>query len=363
FWESRVSCAGRFLSLTTIVSAIRSWTQQRLGWVKYWTKPKPPSNMEAPYPKARSIDCQNVMRSWTSETTRIPTRRFPRVRPSARRVSRPDDRTEWRGSRCSRRNANRRRQPAPSILCISRAERLRGRCCDPGCRSVCRGACRLCGHFRSDACGCPENAGRVRFFPQPASRRRDRQVPCGSWSLRQQSWGQWGEQSDDDSIHALRKALDLGLNFIDTAAGYGNGRSEQLIARVLKERGSRDQVIVATKTPPAPGDWPPSPYCRAEERFGEKYLRENIEERLKNLATDRIDVLQLHTWTRAWNAQPLPLQTLEKLRKEGKVRFFGLSTPEQDQNCVVELMQHGLLDVVQVIYNIFEQEPAAQLLP
>jgi aryl-alcohol dehydrogenase-like predicted oxidoreductase len=185
------------------------------------------------------------------------------------------------------------------------------------------------------------------------------EIGFGAWAI----GGSWGEQSEDDSLAALRKSLDLGLNFIDTAAGYGNGKSEQLIARVLKEHGNRDQVVVATKTPPAPGSWPPSPYCRAEERFGEKYLRENVEERLKNLDTDRIDVLQLHTWTRAWNENALPLQTLEKLRKEGKVRFFGLSTPEHDQNCVVELMQHGLLDVVQVIYNIFEQEPAAQLLP
>ncbi len=74
-------------------------------------------------------------------------------------------------------------------------------------------------------------------------------------------------------------------------------------------------------------------------------------------------MLQLHTWTRAWNSEAAPLRILEKLRDEGKVRFFGISTPEQDQNCVVELMQRGLIDVVQVIYNIFEQEPAAQLLP
>src|ERR1700722_14640925 len=185
------------------------------------------------------------------------------------------------------------------------------------------------------------------------------EIGFGAWAI----GGSWGKQSDDDSLDALRKALDLGVNFIDTAAGYGNGHSEQLIARVLKERGGRDQVVVATKTPPAPGHWPPSPYCRAEERFGEKYLRENVEERLRNLGTDRIDVLQLHTWTRAWNENAAPLATLEKLRKEGKVRFFGISTPEQDQNCVVELMQRGLLDVVQVIYNIFQQEPAAQLLP
>jgi aryl-alcohol dehydrogenase-like predicted oxidoreductase len=185
------------------------------------------------------------------------------------------------------------------------------------------------------------------------------EIGFGAWAI----GGSWGQQSEDDSLLALNKALDLGLNFIDTAAGYGGGKSEQLIARVLKERGLRDKVIVATKTPPAAGPWPPSPYCRAEERYAESYLRQNIEDRLRQLDTDHIDVLQLHTWTRAWNDDAAPLAVLEKLRNEGKVRFFGLSTPEHDQNCVVDLMRRGLLDVVQVIYNIFEQEPAAELLP
>ena len=185
------------------------------------------------------------------------------------------------------------------------------------------------------------------------------EIGFGAWAI----GGGWGTQSDEESLKALHRALDLGVNFIDTAAGYGEGRSERLIAKVLKERGDQDKVIVATKTPPAPGTWPPSPYDAADERFSEKYLRENVEERLRNLGTEAIDVLQLHTWTRAWNAQAEPLRLLEKLRAEGKVRWFGISTPEHDQNCVVELMQRGLIDVVQVIYNLFEQEPAAQLLP
>jgi len=162
-------------------------------------------------------------------------------------------------------------------------------------------------------------------------------------------------------VAALNRALDLGVNFIDTAAGYGDGRSERIIAGVLKAR--RDSVTVATKTPPADGPWPPSPYCVATERYPEKYLRENVEQRLRNLGTDRIDILQLHTWTRAWNRRPEPFEVLSKLKKEGKIRFVGVSTPEHDQNSVIGLMREGWVDVVQVIYNIFEQEPAAELLP
>ena len=129
----------------------------------------------------------------------------------------------------------------------------------------------------------------------------------------------------------------------------------------MKERS--ETVYVATKTPPAPGPWPPSPYCVAEERYPESYLRENVDERRRYLDTDCIDVLQLHTWTRAWNKDPKPLDVLKKLQAEGKIRYIGISTPEHDQNSLIDLMRRGYLDVVQVIYNIFEQEPAAELLP
>jgi aryl-alcohol dehydrogenase-like predicted oxidoreductase len=184
------------------------------------------------------------------------------------------------------------------------------------------------------------------------------EIGFGAWAI----GGSWGPQSESDSLAALGRALDLGVNFIDTAAGYGEGRSERLIGRVLKGRTGR--VFVATKTPPTmPGQWPPSPYCVAAERYPEGYLRENVEQRLRNLGTDTIDLLQLHTWTRAWNRDPEPFAVLRKLREEGKIRFIGVSTPEQDQNAVIDLMRDGWVDVVQVIYNIFEQEPAAEILP
>jgi aryl-alcohol dehydrogenase-like predicted oxidoreductase len=183
------------------------------------------------------------------------------------------------------------------------------------------------------------------------------EIGFGAWAI----GGSWGAQSDQDSIAALNRALDLGVNFIDTAAGYGDGRSERLIGQVLKSRS--EKVLVATKTPPLPGHWPPNPYDVATERYPEKYLRENVEERLRNLGTDCIDFLQLHTWTRAWNKNPAPLDVLKKLQAEGKIRFIGISTPEQDQNSLIDLMRQGYLDIVQVIYNIFDQEPAAELLP
>jgi aryl-alcohol dehydrogenase-like predicted oxidoreductase len=183
------------------------------------------------------------------------------------------------------------------------------------------------------------------------------EISFGGWAL----GGQWGQQDDRDSVAALHRAIDLGVNFIDTAEVYGEGRSEKIIGQVLNERP--EQIYVATKTPPMPGPWPPSPYCRAEERYPEEYLRSNVEERLKNLNTDCLDLLQLHTWSRAFNRDPVPFETLRSLRKEGKLRLIGVSTPEHDQNSVIDLMRGGYVDVVQVIYNLFDQEAAAELLP
>jgi aryl-alcohol dehydrogenase-like predicted oxidoreductase len=186
----------------------------------------------------------------------------------------------------------------------------------------------------------------------------------GAWAI----GGSWGQTKEDESLAALNRALDLGMNFIDTAAGYGGGKSERLIGQVLKARGVKlgsGKVRVATKTPPnwETGSWPPHPYESAESRYSAKYLRENVEERLRMLGSETVDLLQLHTWTRAWNKDPQPLLELQKLKKEGKILAIGMSTPEHDQNALIDLMRAGLLDSVQVIYNIFEQEPVAEFLP
>lgn len=183
------------------------------------------------------------------------------------------------------------------------------------------------------------------------------EIGFGAWAL----GGQWGGQDDAQSLAALHAAIDSGVNFIDTAQGYGDGRSERIVASALKDR--REEIFVATKTPPSEGPWPPSPYCRWQDRYGAAYLRQNVNQRLKNLETERIDLLQLHTWTRAWNDDPQPLLVLRQLREEGKINLIGVSTPEQDQNCVIDLMRSGLVDVVQIIFNLFDQEAAAQILP
>ncbi|PTY01550.1 aldo/keto reductase [Verrucomicrobia bacterium LW23] len=191
------------------------------------------------------------------------------------------------------------------------------------------------------------------------------EIGFGAWAL---GGGAWATQSDDDSLAALHKALDMGVNLIDTAAGYGNGRSERIIAQALKARGSNigggsERVYLVTKTPPAPGTWPPAPHDDVSVRYPDAYIRANLEERLRNLGTDCLDVLLLHTWTRAWNRDPRPLETLRALKQEGKIRAFGISTAEHDQDQLTPLMAAGQIDVIQIIYNIFDQHPAAEALP
>jgi aryl-alcohol dehydrogenase-like predicted oxidoreductase len=183
------------------------------------------------------------------------------------------------------------------------------------------------------------------------------EMGLGGWAI----GGGWGAQDDQESIRTIHAAIDGGITLIDTAQGYGDGHSERVIAKALA--GRHEKVFVTTKTPPAEGPWPPSPYCRWQDRYSAAYLRENVEQRLKNLGTERIDLLQLHTWTPAWNDDPQPLLVLRQLRDEGKVNLIGICTPEQDQSCVIQLMRDGLVDVVQIIFNLFHQEPAAQILP
>jgi hypothetical protein len=134
------------------------------------------------------------------------------------------------------------------------------------------------------------------------------EIGFGAWAI----GGSWGPQSEADSVAALNRALDLGVNFIDTAAGYGDGKSERIIARCSRTgaiRCRRDQDAAGRR---GPGRRRPT--ARRPSATPEKYLRENVEERLRNLGTDRIDILQLHTWTRAWNRDPEPFEVLRELK-------------------------------------------------
>jgi aryl-alcohol dehydrogenase-like predicted oxidoreductase len=189
------------------------------------------------------------------------------------------------------------------------------------------------------------------------------EIGFGAWAIGGKGWG---PQKDEESLAALRRALDIGVTFIDTAQGYGDGHSEQLIGRVLSERGLRvgaGPVRVLTKIPPLPGGWPASPYDSCAERYPEEYLRDRVERSLRDLRAETIDVVLLHLWSRTWNRDPSALHVLRVLREEGKIQAVGISNSEFDENAVNDPIRAGLLDAVETVYNIFDQNPAAELLP
>ncbi len=183
------------------------------------------------------------------------------------------------------------------------------------------------------------------------------EIGFGGWGI----GGGWGYQDDDEAMRALKRALDLGVNFFDTALGYGDGHSEQLIGRAVA--GIRDRVVIATKIPPKTYRWPVLPHEPVSETFPAGWIVECTEQSLKNLNTDYIDVQQLHAWTPPYTQQLEWYEALQRLREQGKIRAFGVSANDWDPYGPVGLIQSGLTDTVQVIYNIFEQRPAEALLP
>ena len=184
------------------------------------------------------------------------------------------------------------------------------------------------------------------------------EVGFGAWGIGK---SQWLGAEDDESLRALRRAIDLGLTFIDTALAYGEGHSERLVGRVVKERD--ETVYVATKIPPLNRTWPAPSGLSPEETFPGAYVRRCTERSLENLGLEAIDVQQFHVWHDEWVGEGDWLEAIEDLRTEGKIRFFGVSINDHQPANAVKLIGTGVVDTVQVIYNIFDQSPEDALFP
>ena len=184
------------------------------------------------------------------------------------------------------------------------------------------------------------------------------EVGYGAWGIGKDDW--LGAE-DDESVQALHKAIDLGLNFIDTALAYGDGHSERLVGRVVRERD--ETVYVATKVPPMNRIWPAPSGLSPDEVFPGSYVRGCTEQSLKNLGFETIDVQQFHVWQDEWVGEGDWLEAVEELKSEGKIRFFGVSINDHQPENAVRLIETGMVDTVQVIYNVFDQSPEDELLP
>lgn len=184
------------------------------------------------------------------------------------------------------------------------------------------------------------------------------EIGYGAWGIGKSNWI---GASDDESIQALNRAIDLGLNFIDTALGYGDGHSERLIGQVLRER--QETIYVATKIPPKNYQWPAQPGVPVHETFPADHVIACTEQSLKNLGLETIDVQQFHVWSDEWVGEGDWLDAVQKLKEQGKIRHFGISINDHQPNNALKLIRTGVVDTVQVIYNIFEQSPEDELLP
>ncbi len=183
------------------------------------------------------------------------------------------------------------------------------------------------------------------------------EVGFGCWGIGGTSWI---GADDKDSLEALKHARDLGINFFDTALVYGAGRSERLLE---KSFGRSTDVVISTKIPPKNWQWPARSGVPLSEAFPRKHVEKCLKESRKNLKRDSIDLLKFHVWLDEWAGDADWLETVVWLKRSGRVRFVGISINDHEPENVLRALGTGLIDVVQVIYNIFDQSPEDKLFP
>ncbi len=178
----------------------------------------------------------------------------------------------------------------------------------------------------------------------------------GCWGIGQ---SMWIGAEDSESKKALHRAIDNGVTLFDTALVYGNGHSENLVGEVEKE--SRKKLFIASKIPSAKFEWPAKDESNLEESFSKKHIIETTEISLKNLKRDYIDLQQFHVWNDKWANNDEWKEAIYQLKKDGKVRYFGISINDHQPWNGIEAGKTGLIDCYQVIFNIFDQSPTDEL--
>lgn len=188
-----------------------------------------------------------------------------------------------------------------------------------------------------------------------------------NWQVSEIGYGMWGMAgwtgSDLDEVRkSLDRAVELGCNFFDTAWAYGNGKSESLLGELVKRHAGK-KLYCASKIPAKNFKWPAKPDYKLEDCYPASHIVAYTEKSLRNLGVECIDLQQFHVWDDSWTDHDSWKEGVEKLRKEGKVKSFGISVNRWEPDNGLKALQTGLLDAVQVIYNIFDQAPEDNLFP
>jgi aryl-alcohol dehydrogenase-like predicted oxidoreductase len=187
------------------------------------------------------------------------------------------------------------------------------------------------------------------------------------WEVSEVGYGMWGMagwtgSDDEQSFESLDRAIELGCNFFDTAWAYGDGHSERLLGATLSRHPGKT-LYIATKIPPKNRKWPARPSYSLDEVFPADYIREYTEKSLQNIGVSTLDLQQLHVWTDEWAADDRWQQPLRALKDEGLVRALGISVNRWQPGNVLRALESGLIDAVQVVYNVFDQNPEDELFP
>jgi aryl-alcohol dehydrogenase-like predicted oxidoreductase len=196
---------------------------------------------------------------------------------------------------------------------------------------------------------------------------RTRVFPRTGWALSEIGYGMWGmggwTGSDDrESARALDAAAAHACSFFDTAWAYGEGKSERLLGDLIARHPDRP-LSVATKIPPKNRQWPGKSSSRADEVFPYDHIVEYAAKSLENLRRPSIDLLQLHVWDDSWTPSQGWRDAAAELKRSGRVRAFGISVNRWEPHNVLAALETGVVDSVQVVYNIFDQSPEDELFP
>ena len=183
------------------------------------------------------------------------------------------------------------------------------------------------------------------------------EIGYGMWGM-----GGWTGSDDAESKNSLQRAVDLGCNFFDTAWAYGNGHSEKLLGELVRNNPGR-KLYTATKIPPKNLVWPSRREFDLDECFPPDHIDQYVHSSLENLGLESIDLIQFHTWEDSWVEEDRWVKKIDDLRQQGLIRAVGISINRWEPWNGVSAVESGLIDTVQVIYNIFDQNPEDKLFP